>query len=168
MARYGTGEDETLGTDLVAGGTAMLVGYFLGTWAKATGGALWPAITAATAGAAGTVLKHAEGIARRPYWHETVEAIGYGGLYSTGTVLAASTTTLGGVPAGVVPLNIRPAPATTTTTAAERAAAAARAQQAAAARALAVPTIPQVQPKNPNASYPQVSPYGGYEVDLAG
>jgi|GEM_PF-2300351 len=111
--RYG--EPESIWVDLAAGGLAVALGYGLASWAKATGKAMWPAITSAVAGAGGLAARHA---VSNPWAHELLESLGFGGLYGVGQVVAASTTTLGNVGPGSVPLNVNGLPASTTNTAA--------------------------------------------------
>jgi hypothetical protein len=124
---------------------AVAVPYLGATMAKATGKPLTSALVTVGAGVVGTLAK---GSIRDANWHEFAEGAGYGGLGYFGPWLAANTTTLGGKPAGNIPLQDIASSA-----AAARAIAAAR-SRAAAARAGAASF-----PPSPTA---QTSPLSGY------
>lgn len=155
MAYYGA-EPESIWVDLAAGGLAVGVGYGLATWAKATGKSLWPAIAAAVAGAGGLAARHA---ASNPWGHELLEAVGFGGLFGVGEVVAASTTTLGNVGPGTVPLDVSTPPASTTNTAAV----VARARQVSATRP-GQPTATLPPPPAAPVSRPTLSGTPGAET----
>lgn len=87
--------------DLMGAVGAVGVPYLGATLAKATGKPLTAALVTVGAGVVGTVAK---GSVRDPNWHEFVEGGGYGGLGYFGPWLAANTPTLGGKPAGPIPL----------------------------------------------------------------
>ena len=125
--------------DLMGALGAVAVGYGGATMAKATDKPLTSALVTTGVGVAGLVVKD---MPRSPLLHEFCEGIGYGGLSYFGTWTAANTPTIGGKPAGSVPLQDI---ASSSGAAAAIAAARARAAAAAAGTQGAAPTPAQPQ-----------------------
>lgn len=95
------GQQESWGTDLVSGASAIAFGYLMTSWAKAGSNAVYPLIGNAALGAGALGVKH---LVRNEYGHESLEAIGYAGLANVGNWVAQATTTLGGKAAGAAPV----------------------------------------------------------------
>lgn len=87
--------------DLMGALGAVATGYGAATMAKATDKPLTTALVATGLGVGGVAAKN---MPRSPLWHEFLEGVGYGGLGYFGTWTAANTPTIGGKPAGPVPL----------------------------------------------------------------
>lgn len=91
---------ESAGTDVVSALFSALGGYGVNSLAKAgmPGTAL---ITDAVLGVGGLTIKHH--FDDRPYVHETLEALGYGGFWGMGAWAADATTTFGNHGPGSAP-----------------------------------------------------------------
>lgn len=133
--------------DLAGAVGAVAVPYLGASMAKATGKPLTSALVTVGAGVVGTLAKKS---VRDQNWQEFATGAGYGGLGYFGTWLAANTTTLGGKPAGNIPLQ---------DLAASKGAAAAIAAARARAAALRAGAA-----SFPPSSTAQVQPLSGYRA----